>query len=183
MKRIICITICFLLMASSLAHGTIVKGVLAARKAVVASGSWYVSGTGSETRFTNNNAYLQAGRVTCSSGGSLTKVAVWFDTIELTVTSYKIALYKPDGTLHESKTISAAPTYSAYNEITLATPLTVTTGQNVVVAVETDNTVGFASFADGLVYWYSVVYASFPPANTTGWDSSTGAIKVRVYVQ
>ena len=156
-------------------------------KKYTASGAWYYS-AGSDT-YPNSDAALDTGddfgsSITVGASGNITKIAM--KVVTKGTSNFKILLETPGGTVQECQTIAnASITNAAWNEVTLASPLAVTSSQVVKVWVTVDAT-GQSAFYYGSagsgLFARGDTYANFCSTTTAGADVGVGRLGVRVYV-
>lgn len=110
---------------------------------------------------------------------------IGFKLVSKGVADVKIMLVNPAGAVHECQTIAnSSLTDAGWNDVTLSTPLTITSGQAVKVWVtssgDAQTVLYFAAGTAGLLY-RATVYADFCSATDPGADTGVGPVGVRVY--
>ncbi len=154
----------------------------------VATGAWYYSGDGTweDTNHAYTGAYGRAGVIPTYPSGNVTKISIYITTKD-SATEGHIALYsdvnEDGGTLISANNITFTPADGQWNDITLASPVAVTTGGYLKVWFET-NSDFHGQHDSGTNGRYSArTYGTAWPSTLSG--SSLGSINpaVRVFIQ
>jgi len=157
-------------------------------KTYATSGTYYYS-TGSDS-YPNTDITLSTGEAmnsitTAGATGSLTKIGVKVTTKG--TANLKVIVFNQSSAIHECFTVTNAAMIVGWNELTLATPLAVTSGNTIGIAVASSAAnqtyFTYAAGSSGLLGTASASYSTFCTDSETYSDLGAGPLGVRIYVQ
>lgn len=153
-----------------------------------AGGGTYYYSAGSDS-YPNSDGDADTGdsygaAITAGATGNITTIGVKVATKG--TSNFKIMIITPGGAVHECQTISnASVTNGAWTDVTLSTPLAVTSSQVVRIWVTVDATgqtlFNYAAGSSGLLF-RSDVYADFCSNSATGSGVGFGPVAVRIKI-
>jgi hypothetical protein len=180
-----------LFLTSLLAHAQFLTGRSGAFQAASAAAggpdTYYYASTSTPAGAGSIGAnWFQGNNITCTSGGSITKIGAYLRPNTGTGRTVRISVWKNTGSwvLHECGDIAIPDSGGsfAWIDFTLIAPLTVSDGQEVRIMYNaSDNTVSFGYDGTTGGYWASRVFADGCSSTAPSWTDDYN-VAVRAYV-